>query len=106
MIKDKVVKEENNIKKRTYICKHERKYIFKSTKEISTKKMLYPWYINASCSKVNNLDSTIFINKIVNEHNHNLNIKVVAFRKNKRFSNKMMDDIQFLTQHYRIGVMV
>ncbi len=106
MIKNKVIKEEDNIRKRTYICKYGRKYIFKSIKKTSIKKMLYLWHVNASYPKVINPDSTIFINKIMDEHNHNLNIEMIAFRKNKRFSNKMMDDIQFLTQHYRIGVMV
>jgi len=52
---------------------------------------------------VNNSDSTIFINKIVDEHNHDLNIKAVAFREDIRFSDEMIDDVQFLTQHCRIG---
>jgi len=104
VIKNKVVKEENNIRKRTYICKHEKKYTTKSTKNTSIKKMLYPWHVNTSCPKVNNPDSTIFINKIVNEHNHNLNIEVVAFKKDIRFSNEIIDDVQFLTQYCRIEV--
>ena len=60
--------------------------------------MLCPWHVNASCSKVNNPDSAIFINKIVDEYNHMLNIKAVAFREDKRFSDEMMKNIQFLIQ--------
>ena len=40
----------------------------------------------------------------MNEYNHNLNIKAVAFKKNKRFSNEMMNDIQFLSQHCKLEV--
>ena len=65
--------------------------------------MLYLWHVNASCLKVNNSDFAIFINKIVNEHNHDLNIEAVAFKKDKRFSNEMVNDIQFLTQHCKLG---
>ncbi len=68
--------------------------------------MLCPWHVNASCLKVNNSDSTIFINKIMNEYNHDLNIEAVAFRKDIRFSDKMMDDVQFLTQYCKIEAMV
>jgi hypothetical protein len=65
--------------------------------------MSCPWCVNASCPKMNNPDSTIFVNKIVDEHNHDLNIETIAFRKDKRFSDEMMDDIQFLTQHCKMG---
>ncbi|CAB4442087.1 unnamed protein product [Rhizophagus irregularis] len=51
--------------------------------------MLYLWYINASYSKLNNPDSAIFINKIVDEHNHDLSIKAVKFREDKKFNDKM-----------------
>ena len=40
---------------------------------------------------------------MVDEHNHGLNIEAVAFREDKRFNNEMMDDIQFLTQHCKLG---
>ena len=42
VIKDKVVKEGNDIRRRMYICEHGRKYTSNSMKETSTKKMLYP----------------------------------------------------------------
>ncbi|CAB4403808.1 unnamed protein product [Rhizophagus irregularis] len=103
VIKDKVVREGEDIRRRTYICEHGRKYTSKSTKETSSKKIACPWHINASCPKVNNPGSAIFINKIVDEHNHDLNVKAVAFREEKRFTDEMMDDIQFLTQNCKMG---
>jgi hypothetical protein len=85
------------------ICKYKKKYASNSIKKISTKKMLYSWHVNVSCLKVNNLDSAVFINKIVDEYNHILNTETIVFRKDKRFSEKIMNDIQFLTEHYRMG---
>ena len=103
VIKDKVLRDENGIRRRTYICEHGRKYTPNSMKETSTKKMSCPWRVNASCPKVHNPESVIFINKIVDEHNHDLNVEAIAFREEKRFSDEMMDDIQFLTQHCKMG---
>ena len=103
IIKDKVTKEGDNIRRRIYICEHGKKYTSNSKKETSTKKILCPWHVNASCPKVNNPDSTIFINKIVDEHNHDLNIEAVAFKEDKRFSDEMMEDIEFLTHHCKMG---
>jgi len=104
VIKDKVEKVEGIIRRRIYICEHGKEYRSKSTKESKTKKMLCPWRVNASCPKVNNPDSAIFINKIVDEHNHVLNIEAVAFREDKRFSDEMMENIQFLTQQCNMRV--
>jgi len=104
VIKDKVIKEEDDIRRRSYICEHGRSYTLKSMKDTSTKKMSCPWRVNASCPKMNNPDSAVFINKVVYEHNHNLNIEVIKFREEKRFSNEIMEDIQFLTQHCKMGV--
>ena len=52
---------------------------------------------------MNNPDSAVFINKIVDEHNHDLNVEAVAFREDKKFSEEIMNDIQFLTQHCKMG---
>ena len=93
VIKDKVVKEESDIRQRMYICKHRKKYAFNSMRETSTKKMLCPQHVNASYPKVNNLDSAVFINKIVNEYNYIFNIEAIAFRKDKSFNKEIMDDI-------------
>ena len=54
-------------------------------------------------SKVNNPDSAIVVNKIVDEHNYNLRVDALLFEQNKKFSEKMMEDIQFLTQHCKMG---
>ena len=102
MIKDKVVKEGSDIRRRMYmyICKHGRKYTSNSMKKTSTKKMLCTWHVNASCPKVNNSDSAVFINKIVDEHNHDLNTEAIAFREDKKFSEEMMNDIYFSVKTY------
>jgi hypothetical protein len=38
----------------------------------------------------------------VDEHNHELSIEAVAFREDKRFSDEMLEDIQFLTSHCKM----
>ncbi|PKC55205.1 hypothetical protein RhiirA1_542610 [Rhizophagus irregularis] len=62
--------------------------------------MLCPWHVNASYPKVNNPDSAIFINKIVDEHNHDLSVEAVKFREDKKFNDEIVRDIQFMTDHY------
>ncbi|RGB23426.1 hypothetical protein C1646_774512 [Rhizophagus diaphanus] len=103
IIKNRVTKEGDYIRRKTYICKHGKKYTSNSNKNINTKKISCPWHLNASCSKENNPNSSVFINKVVDEHNHELNIKAIAFREGKRFSNKMLEDIQFLTNHCKMA---
>ena len=103
VIKDKVERDGDRIRRRIYICEHGKKYTSKSTKDTSSKKMVCPWHVNASCSSMNNPDSAIFINKIVDEHNHDLSIDMVIFGDAERFSNEIMSDIQFLTQHCKMG---
>jgi len=103
VIKDRVTKEGDNIRRRVYICEHGKKYAFNSNKESSSKKISCLWHVNASCPNANNSNSAIFIKKIVDKHNHDLNIEAVAFRKNKRFNEEMMEDIEFLTHHCKMG---
>ena len=105
VIKDRVTREGDKIRRRVYICEHGKQHAFKSNtnKESSSKKISCPWRVNASCPNENNPDSAIFINKIVDEHNHDLNIGAVVFREERRFDNEMMEDIQFLTHHCRMG---
>ncbi|CAB5367005.1 unnamed protein product [Rhizophagus irregularis] len=103
IIKDRVTKEGDYIRRRTYICEHGKKYTSNSNKDTSTKKISCPWRLNASCSKENNPNSSVFINKVVDEHNHELNIEAIAFRESKRFSNEILEDIQFLTNHCKMG---
>ena len=94
VIKDRVTKEGDNIRQRVYICEHGKKHAFNSNKESSSKKISCLWHVNASCPNANNSDSAIFIKKIVDEHNHDLNIEAVAFRENKRFNEEMIEDIE------------
>src|SRR5437763_16843922 len=89
VIKDKVVKEGDTIRRRLYICEHGKKYTSKSNKNTSTKKILCQWHINASYPKENNPDSAIFINTLVDEHNNGLNIESVAYRGVTRFNYEM-----------------
>lgn len=103
VIKDKVVREGDNIRRRIYICEHGRKYTSKSTRDTSSKKIACPWRVNVSCPNMNNPNSAVFINKISDEHNHDLNVEAVAFREDKRFSEEIMNDIQFLTQNCKMG---
>ena len=103
IIKDRVHWEEGIIRRRVYICEHGRNFESHSKKETSTKKISCPWHVNVSCPKVNNPDSAIVVNKIVDEHNHNLRVDALLFEQNKKFSEKMMEDIQFLTQHCKMG---
>ena len=104
IIKDRVLKDEDEIvRRRAYICQHGKKHTFRSNKGTSSKKIQCPWHVNVSCPKSNNPNSAISIIKIVDEHNHNLNIKVVAFRENKAFNNEIIEDIQFLTHHCKMG---
>ena len=103
VVKDRVHREEGVIRRRVYICEHGRSLETHSKKETSTKKISCPWHVNVSCPKVNNPDSAIFVNKIIDEHNHNLNVNAILFEQNKKFNNEMVEDIQFLTQHCKMG---
>ncbi|CAG8729724.1 18098_t:CDS:2, partial [Gigaspora rosea] len=106
VIKDRISRENDIIRRRTYVCEHGRRYESNSNKETGTKKILCSWHVNASCPKSRNPDSAIFINTIVDEHNHELNIDVITFEQEKKFSKEMVDDIEFLTKHCRIGATI
>ncbi|RGB22378.1 hypothetical protein C1646_782022 [Rhizophagus diaphanus] len=86
-----------------YIYEHGKKYTCKSAKKTSTKKMLYLWYVNASCPKVNNPDSAIFINKIVDEYNYDLSVKAVKFREE---IHKLLDkqDKKNIYQYWKFAI--
>ncbi|CAG8642836.1 18839_t:CDS:1 [Racocetra fulgida] len=103
IIKDRVHCKENVIRRRTYICEHGRNYETNSEKETSTKKILCKWHVNASCPKLKNPNSAIFINTIVDEHNHLLNVDAITFETEKKFSIEMIEDVKFLTQHCKMG---
>ena len=102
IIKDRVTKERGFIRKKTYICEYGKKYTSKSNKDISTKKLSCPWHLNASCPKGNNPDSLVYVTTAVDEHNHELNLGAVAFKEEKRFSDEMMEDVQFLINNCKM----
>ncbi|RIB22664.1 hypothetical protein C2G38_2173343 [Gigaspora rosea] len=68
-------------------------YNSKSKKDTVMKKTKCQFLINALCPKFNNPDSKVQINKVVNEHNHRLNVEMIAFEENKKFSAEMIKDI-------------
>ncbi|CAG8734206.1 10950_t:CDS:2, partial [Funneliformis caledonium] len=53
--------------------------------------------VNTSCPKNKNPDTSVFVNKIVDKHNHELNKDRIEFEKSKKFTGEMMDDIKFMT---------
>ncbi|CAG8568017.1 635_t:CDS:2 [Gigaspora rosea] len=67
------------------------------------KVLLEDEYISVNMDAVNNPNSSIFINMIIDEHNHPLNIDAIAFELDKQFSAEIMKDIKFLTQYCKMG---
>ncbi|CAG8492788.1 8386_t:CDS:1, partial [Scutellospora calospora] len=61
---------------------------------------------NTSCSKVNNPESTIVVNKIVYEHNHPLNRELIVFKDTKKFIDSMLKDVKFMTMYYKFRATV
>ncbi|CAG8815168.1 4597_t:CDS:2 [Gigaspora margarita] len=98
VIKDHVHREEDVIRRRTYICEHRHNYETNSKKETSTKKILCSWHVNASCLKAKKPNSAIFINTIVDEHNHHLSVDAITFETEKKFSNALI--IQYTRRIY------
>ncbi|CAG8832972.1 23160_t:CDS:2, partial [Gigaspora margarita] len=52
-------------------------------KETRSKKILCPWHVNASCPKLKNPNSLVFINKIIDTHNHELSVDAITFEQEK-----------------------
>ncbi|CAG8757435.1 22167_t:CDS:2, partial [Gigaspora rosea] len=89
VIKDRVYREGEIIRRRTYICQHGRSYNSNSKKDSSTKKILCQWHVNASFPKIKNPNSVIFVNTVVDEHNHELSVDAIEFECDKKFSDEM-----------------
>src|SRR5207248_7816877 len=53
--------------------------------------------------KGNNSDSLVYVTTAVDEHNHELNLGAVAFKEEKKFSDKMIENLQFLTNNCKMG---
>ncbi|CAG8848810.1 882_t:CDS:2, partial [Gigaspora margarita] len=78
-----------------------KKVIDADHRERDSKKIGCPWQLNAGCRK--NV-GTIFINKLINEHNHSL----APYRKEfapslHSLSQEVLDEIKFLTQECSLG---
>ncbi|CAG8792744.1 12377_t:CDS:1, partial [Racocetra fulgida] len=58
-----------------------------------TKKTQYLYLVNVSYPKINNIERSIFITKIVDTHeNHLLNPSKIIFEDEKQFTAKMLAD--------------
>ena len=95
LIKDRVDRDNDIITRRTYICVHGRTYDSSSDKNTSTKKIKCPFLVNLHYSKKKLL---ITISKIVQEHNHSLNAQRIAYEEQKKFTEDILVDIEFLTK--------
>jgi hypothetical protein len=104
--KDRVEREGGVIRRRTYLCDHGGSYNSNSKKDTSTKKTRCPFLVNVSFPKTKNPDSTIRVNKIIDEHNHSLSVEMRSFEEQKKFTPEMIEDVKFLTSHCKFGATV
>ncbi|CAG8599149.1 1233_t:CDS:1 [Cetraspora pellucida] len=104
--KDHIHREDGIIRRCTYLCDHAHSYDLKLQKDTVTKKMNCSFLVNALCLKSNNPEYYIYINKIVDNNNHLLSIKMISFEESKNFTSEIMDDIKFLTSHCKFGATV
>ncbi|GBC53385.2 protein FAR1-RELATED SEQUENCE 5-like [Rhizophagus irregularis DAOM 181602=DAOM 197198] len=74
-----------------------RTYESNFTRDTITKKISYPFVINTSCPKLKNLEKYVIINKIVEQHNHSLDVSIVEFEDSRKFTDSMIEDIKFMT---------
>ncbi|CAG8739279.1 34464_t:CDS:2, partial [Gigaspora margarita] len=100
IIKDRVFKDDNIVRRRSYICEYRKRYESKSKQKTFTKKILCPWHLNVSCPSNN---GEITVNTIVNEHNYELSIESIQFQQDKIFNQDILDDIKFMTEYCNMG---
>ncbi|GBC30151.1 hypothetical protein GLOIN_2v1766627 [Rhizophagus irregularis DAOM 181602=DAOM 197198] len=81
----------------TYICSHSHIYELNCTKDTITKKIGCPFVVNASCPKLKNPEKYVIINKIVEQHNHSLDVSIVEFEDSRKFTDSMIEYIKFMT---------
>ncbi|CAB4394668.1 unnamed protein product [Rhizophagus irregularis] len=103
IVKDRVVRFEGIIRRRTYICSHSHTYESNSTRDTVTKKIGCPFVVNASCSKLKNPEEYVIINKIVEQHSHPLDVSIVEFEDSRKFTDSMIEDIKFMTVSCKFG---
>ncbi|CAG8738773.1 10644_t:CDS:2, partial [Funneliformis caledonium] len=106
IIKDRVLREDSFVYKRAFICDHGRTYESNSNKDTSSKRTHCPFLVNTSCPKNKNPDTSVFVNKIVDKHNYELNKDRIEFEESKKFTSEMMDDIKFMTISCKFGGMI
>ncbi|RIB06960.1 hypothetical protein C2G38_2046388 [Gigaspora rosea] len=106
LIKDHVTQENGFFCRRTYLYDHEGSYKSNTEKDTVTKKTQCPYLINVPCPKINNIKHSIFINKIVDTHNHPLDRSRIIFEDEKQFTAEMLADVKFMTKSYKFGATV
>ncbi|CAG8737110.1 9659_t:CDS:2 [Funneliformis caledonium] len=80
-----------------------RTYESNSNKDTGSKRTHCPFLINTSCPKNKNPDTSVFVNKIVDKHNHELNKDRIKFEESKKFTSEIIDDIKFMTISCKFG---
>src|SRR2546430_14152226 len=103
LIKDRVTRDEDGIRRRTFICCHGRAYESHSTKNTTTKKLNCPFSVNVSRPKANNPNGFVIINKINESHNHSLSRAMIEFEEGKKFTAEMINNVKFMTIHCKFG---
>ena len=103
IIKDRVLREDGFVRRRAFICDHGRTYESNSNKDTGSKRTHCPFLVNTSYPKNKNPDTSVFVNKIVDKHNHELNKDRIEFEESKKFTSEMMDDIKFMTISCKFG---
>lgn len=103
IIKGRIQRDDDAIRRRTFQCDCSRSYNSNSKKDTVSKKIQCPFLINTSCPKSKNPNSEIIINKIINQHNHPLDRSRIAFEDSKKFNSLMLEDIKFMTMFCKFG---
>ncbi|CAG8754815.1 6149_t:CDS:2 [Cetraspora pellucida] len=98
-----ITRENGVLHQRTYLCNHEGFYELNTKKNTVTKKTQYPYLVNTSCSKINNIEHSIFINKIGDTYNHLLNPSRIMFEDGKQFIAEMLANVKFMTKNCKFG---
>ncbi|CAG8502816.1 16316_t:CDS:2 [Cetraspora pellucida] len=91
-----------------FLCEWAKKQGFRIIKdrvyrEEASKKINCPFLVNISCPKNKNPEELVFVNKVVENHNHVLNRELIEFEESKKFTKEMIDDIRFMTVSCKFG---
>ncbi|CAG8755347.1 3061_t:CDS:2 [Cetraspora pellucida] len=98
--------ENRVLHRRTYLYDYGEFYKSNTEKDTVTKKMQCSYLVNASCPKFNNIEHSIFINKIVDTYNHLLNKSRIMFKDKKQFTAEMLANVKFMTKNCKFGATV